>query len=61
MILPAGQMKRLNIDVALFYGAEQEYARQCIPWHRGWLLEGPPGQRGPAIASHFEMDVWHLR
>lgn len=64
VILAAGQLERLVADVAQFLDSEQEYARRCIPWHRGHLYEGPPGTGKTSVAcalsNHFGMDIWYL-
>jgi hypothetical protein len=64
VILAGGQLERLVGDVERFLAAEAEYVRRGIPWHRGWLLAGPPGTGktsvARAVAGHFGMDIWFL-
>lgn len=63
VVLPAGQMSRIRGDLVRFLASEADYVRRGQPWHRGYLLEGPPGGGKTsivrALAAHFGLDLWY--
>lgn len=63
VVLAEGQMERLRDDLTRFLDAESGYIRRGIPWHRGYLLHGPPGTGKTsivrALAAHFGLDLWY--
>lgn len=64
VILEADQLDRIVTDLERFLGAEAEYVRRSIPWHRGYLFEGPGGtgktSLARALAHHFNLDVRYV-
>jgi hypothetical protein len=43
LVLPVGQADGIRDDVRRFLGAKALYAQHRVPWKRGLLLVGPPG------------------
>ena len=64
IVLPDGQMERIIADLDKFLNSEEQYSKLGIPYHRGYLLEGPPGSGKTSIArgiaTHFALDLHYL-
>jgi len=64
VVLPAGHLDGLVADLARFLASEDKYGLLGVPWHRGYLLHGPPGTGKTsalrAVAGHFGLDVYAL-
>jgi hypothetical protein len=61
LFLPDGMLEDVIGDVQRFKDSKQAYVDRGIPWHRGYLLTGPPGTGKSsticAVASEFKMNV----
>lgn len=64
VVLASGQMERLHDDMANFLARERWFVENGVPWHRGYLLWGPPGTGKTsaitALAGEFGLDVFVL-
>jgi chaperone BCS1 len=64
VILKPGEKGQLVRDVDKFRKSRQRYQQLGVPYHRGYLLHGPPGTGKTslvsAIAARFEMHVYAI-
>lgn len=61
VILPEGQSERIVADMQHFLDSQKWYNDRGIPWRRGYLFDGTPGNGksslAAAIASHLDLGI----
>lgn len=64
VVLEPGEKEHLLQDVARFHRSKQRYDRLGVPYHRGYLLHGPPGTGKTslvsAVAAHFGLSIYTI-
>lgn len=64
VILADGQLEKITNDLQLFLDSEDEYVKRGVPYHRGYMLHGPPGTGKSsavrAITGHLNLDLFFL-
>lgn len=67
VVLPDDMAEVLMDDIHQFIASEGWYKKMCVPWRRGYLLTGPPGNGKSsiitAVASEtgFEIHILNLK
>lgn len=64
VILRDGLAEELSADLGRFLTQEATYGRLGLPWHRGYVLHGPPGTGKSslvrALATEHRLNVYYL-
>lgn len=65
VLLPASIKQSIVSDITLFLESKDWYQHMGIPYHRGYLLHGPPGTGKSSfisgLSSHFKFSVYLLK
>ena len=65
LVLPEGMSDRVRGDVQQWLDAKPLYERHGVPWKRGMIFVGPPGNGKThmikALVNHFEINALYVR
>lgn len=65
IILPPGKVEQIRDDVSLWLNSQALYEKHGVPWKRGLILVGPPGNGKThmikALVNHFGMNALYVR
>lgn len=64
VILPKNMASEIEQDLVNFLKHRDDYIKMQVPWHRGYLLEGPPGNGKTTVAislaSKLNRDIYFM-
>lgn len=59
VVLPKDELEKIEADMEHFLGRKDWYLDRGIPYHRGYLLTGPPGTGKTSLVRHLAQRFGH--